>query len=753
MKGRTAAMAALAALAVLCALQLFAMLRAPAAHRPERITITLARGASIEVGRQELAAPGAGARQLSLRRADDGSWWLRNLRRERPLSISRDGERQRNGTTRLRAGQRIRIGQTLFSITRVDGDTADFTGAGHQWQYDGARVRREGVIQPACPDGGLRAAWNRWAPRFAAIDRPLAFGGNLHCGNRIGIPYSEPSSATLRAGLLSATIPILVDGADPALADIPLAGVQAIGIGRSRLALRAGQDALHLLPERDVTLFAERAHTLPPQVRWHWVEHGLWDLPGAATGPALLLLACAALLAARRYPCAIPAAITVAGIAAMAMQRAGTPPGMGVSMLLAWAALWCFLRMPRPLGPAGMAGVLLLGLGLLAQLELALGADASHWARHVQKSCALLAIGLGAGGVLRMRAGRLPPRRQVEWLLAALALAALGALGLQVLFGDETGVFDLQPVEFAKLSLVALTAHCIAVGLGAHAEPQAPFQRWLRLAAPVLLLAALFALALVQVNDYSPLLLLLLWCAGVVLAWAAVTRRIALAALLLSAVMLASAGVATLRGADAGQLSAWGFYPDRFEVWLDPAGHPHTGQQMLLAGRAIAQGDWWGADRLLGLSSLGRDAGSVLAIPAVQDDFAPSFFLNRHGLAGALVLWLLQATFLLGLLRTAAQALGRGARARDFRLAWLGRFQGFALCGGAAFVLGHLLLSWGTNLGVLPIMGQPMSFLSAGGSHLLFFICPLLTLDAISTANEHALDHQRRIDHAGLRTT
>jgi cell division protein FtsW len=54
------------------------------------------------------------------------------------------------------------------------------------------------------------------------------------------------------------------------------------------------------------------------------------------------------------------------------------------------------------------------------------------------------------------------------------------------------------------------------------------------------------------------------------------------------------------------------------------------------------------------------------------------------------------------------------------------------LCGGAAFVFGHFLLSWGTNLAIFPVMGQPMSFLSAGGSHLLFFICPLLAFGAAS---------------------
>jgi cell division protein FtsW len=179
-------------------------------------------------------------------------------------------------------------------------------------------------------------------------------------------------------------------------------------------------------------------------------------------------------------------------------------------------------------------------------------------------------------------------------------------------------------------------------------------------------------------------------------------------------------------------VAQWSFYADRFLVWLDPASHPHTGQQLLLGARAIAEGAWWGSDQLLGLSTMGQAAGGALQIPAVQDDFAPSFFMNRHGLLGALALWALQALFLVGVLQTAARSYAASRQARDFRQAWMGRFRCFALCGGAAFVLGHFLLSWGTNLAIFPIMGQPMSFLSAGGSHLLFFICPLLAFSAIS---------------------
>jgi cell division protein FtsW len=198
--------------------------------------------------------------------------------------------------------------------------------------------------------------------------------------------------------------------------------------------------------------------------------------------------------------------------------------------------------------------------------------------------------------------------------------------------------------------------------------------------------------------------------------------------------------IAALRTAGAAEISQWSFYTDRFLVWLDPASHPHTGQQLLLGARAIADGGWLGADGRSGLASLGQHAGEVMRIPAVQDDFAPSFFLNRHGLAGALALWSLQALLVVALLHTAMRNWLAAASARDFRHAWLGRFRCFALCGGAAFLLGHFLLSWGTNLAIFPVMGQPMSFLSAGGSHLLFFICPLL---AFGAASAHTLEEIR----------
>ncbi|HEV7815291.1 MAG TPA: FtsW/RodA/SpoVE family cell cycle protein, partial [Janthinobacterium sp.] len=254
----------------------------------------------------------------------------------------------------------------------------------------------------------------------------------------------------------------------------------------------------------------------------------------------------------------------------------------------------------------------------------------------------------------------------------------------------------------------------------------------LHVIAPVLLFLALTGLALVQVDDYSPLILLLVWSTAMAFAYALAVDNRLLAAALGCLVLAAVGAIVYLRWVGTDDLIQWGFYADRFLVWLDPAEHPHTGQQLLLGARAISDGGWWGADHALGLATLGQPAGGVLRIPAVQDDFAPAFFLYRHGLVGALLLWAVQAAFAVGLVLAALRAYAAAGAAGDFRQAWLGRFRYFAICGGAAFVFGHFLLSWGTNLAIFPIMGQPMSFLSAGGSHLLFFLCPLLALNAVS---------------------
>lgn len=800
-------------LAALCALQALALWRAPQAWLPRAIHVTLAPGESIALGRRELAAPHADTLHLALRRqaaasaasAASPDWLLRNLSATRQVMVLRGAggqqQEQRLGSTGLATGDTFQVDGALFKVVGTDGRAVELTRHGSHWRYDGATLYRNQHPLPDCPDARVStrvlALWNRLAPHALTVARPLTLGGNLYCGNRLGVEQVPPGAAVLtrsNGGLQLAPgsldgerAAVLVNGLNLRSQEIPLAGARALIVGHTRFDLDIAGGRLTLVPTRQVALHGAPDLPLPGAVAWDWQQR---DLLGAGTGAhvpnddnhgagvagwlavaATLTVAIASLVAiasrmgntgstsstgstsaahaanatgAAAIIAATAAAILVlaAGVAALLAQRTGMAPGAALSLLLGAAALVLWLALPGRLSLLTAAAVVLLAIGLLMQLELGLGAPQTTWLRYYQKSTALLAIGCGAGGLLRLWAWRRTAssplhagpagQRGIEWLLAGFALVALAGLAAQVLWGDEGGVFDLQPVELAKLALAALTAHCLALRFGWHNDAPHPrlYARWLQLVAPALLFLALLGLALVQVDDFSPLILLLVWCAAMALAYALLARHQALTVALLALALLAVAAVAWLRLAGSEDLVRWGFYADRFLVWLNPAEHPHTGQQLLLGARAIEAGGWFGADQWLGLRTLGQGAGAVMQIPAVQDDFAASFFINRHGLAGALLLWCAQAAFLAGVVLAARQAMHAAAGARNFRQAWAARLRYFALCGGGAFVLGHFLLSWGTNLAIFPIMGQPMSFLSAGGSHLLFFLCPLLAFSA-----------------------
>jgi cell division protein FtsW len=758
---RAARLLTAAALALLCALQLVALLSAPAAWMPAQIAIALDPGAAIVLERDILAAPAADQRPLRLRRDAAGAWWAASPDGAAPLLVLRGERQRRSGSALLASGQRFRLGAADFSVDAQDGGGLSLSRADIHWRYDGATLLRDGRPQAPCPDAhlGVRAAavWNRIAPTALTMARPLVFGGNLDCGNRIAIAGLPAPAARVKRtpdGLLlsAGDAPLLFgDGAGAFLLagrEESVAGASGLVLGRTRYAIQHNGDLLHLVPLSHVALSVEPdRRRLPPGVSRSWTKRALWSLPEQA--PLLLLAAgLPALLAAgglllftrrQRQPrdgvCALGGALLLAtGVALLVLQRAGSPAGAGIALIAAWSAFGFALLAPRRLAPVLGAGLLLLAIGVLAQLELGLGSPESSWLRAFEKTCALLAIAAGGAGLLALVRPLQPPAQaRVELGLLLLTGLALAGLLLEVVFGDETGVFDLQPVEFAKLALSFLTAHSLALAAAGQGRSDRPLRRWMRLAAPVLLFLVLLAVALVQVDDYSPLVLLTVWGGALALGYAFATGQRLLAGGLLGMALLGVLAVAGLRSLGAGEIAQWNFYTDRFLVWLDPGTHPHTGQQLLLGARAIALGGWRGLDGVFGLLSLGQDAGPALRVPAVQDDFAASFFLERHGLAAALLLWALQALFLALVLRTALSCWLAGAAARDFRLAWLARFRCFLLLGCAAFAFGHFLLSWGTNLAIFPVMGQPMSFLSAGGSHLLFFICPLLGLAAASS--------------------
>jgi rod shape determining protein RodA len=92
-------------------------------------------------------------------------------------------------------------------------------------------------------------------------------------------------------------------------------------------------------------------------------------------------------------------------------------------------------------------------------------------------------------------------------------------------------------------------------------------------------------------------------------------------------------------------------------------------------------------------------------LPAASTDFAFSAFTEEWGLLGAM---LLITAFLLLIYRI----LRIGIAAED-------NFSRFICIGTAIFIIVQLIINFGSNLGVLPVIGIGLPFVSYGGSNLL----------------------------------
>ena len=286
-------------LGLLCALQLVALWRSTAAWSPAAITVALKPGESITLGQQELAAPQADRNHVGLRRDQRGHWFVHNASAARQLLLQREGGDRRTGATALRQGQQFRIGATRFEVDAAGDKALSFSGAGQRWRYDGATLLRDGSAQPPCPDARaaarIAAGWNRLVPQALTLARPLSFGGNLYCGNRLGLDHVERGGATLArsAGKLllaaGAHAPLMVSSEagefDLAGSEETLDGVTALVAGHTRLAPRIENDRLELRPASHVALFADARVQLPPQVQWQWRQRPSWALPPCCRKP------------------------------------------------------------------------------------------------------------------------------------------------------------------------------------------------------------------------------------------------------------------------------------------------------------------------------------------------------------------------------------------------------------------------------------------------------------------------------------
>lgn len=119
----------------------------------------------------------------------------------------------------------------------------------------------------------------------------------------------------------------------------------------------------------------------------------------------------------------------------------------------------------------------------------------------------------------------------------------------------------------------------------------------------------------------------------------------------------------------------------------------------------------------------GENNEEAMAIPVVQFDFTAAFLISRFGVELAFLVVLLQIIVLAMMVDGAWRAF----RWRDGDVA--DRFTRQVLCyatlGGALLLASQWTIAWGNVLGLLPIMGQPMTWISSSGSHVIMVAVPI----------------------------
>ncbi len=730
---------------------------APAWLEPHRLTVALEPGQSVALGREALAALQADSEHVRVSRDREGNWRLANLSLSKQV-VWRPGGGWEDRLTQewaLTPGAMLTIGAHAFEVLMAKLDRLTLKSGGQRWEYDGFNLRWEGRRLPECHEN--------WRIRFReylgnlpglsqGLQRPLRLGGGVYCADRLGLAgvpidtamlVSDRTGFLLRSGAAAGrpdSPPVIVAVGTPEMEplwqrSVPLVVGDRLIIGRTQYRVAQTTPTLELtvLTRTWRWLASSEPPIVSPIVSVQWRTMAwLWppDVENLAWPLGLGLAALALGLAGWRGNWRMVVALGLAGVClGLYLSRQVAP--ILWSYLLAWPILGLGLMTVRSPWSARLLAALtaLLGIGWIALLQLGTGAGESGWSRYGSSSAALAGMfgwlawaGWSYGRQRQLL--RWPSRPSARWGLRLLSVMAMGLLIAQAIWGDESGWQGVQPFELTKLALVMAAAYGLAAGgfWWRSSGNIGKLLQGLHYLSPIVLLAMASSFALIFLRDFSPLALLAVWI--VALSWAGarvyphpVWRRLG-QFVVLALVLSAGTGLAWLR--EQPERFPLDFQADRIRVWAAPEQYPHAGYQLRRALEAIRVGGWRG-------TVWSEPAnGWIMRLPAVQDDFMPTFFLHRYGGLAALVLVGIQAAFVGILLTIADRAIQNrldsdyGAASREFIY--------YTLYGGAGLLVAHFVISWGANLGFLPVMGQPMSLLSAAGSHLTLFVLPIVAL-------------------------
>lgn len=272
------------------------------------------------------------------------------------------------------------------------------------------------------------------------------------------------------------------------------------------------------------------------------------------------------------------------------------------------------------------------------------------------------------------------------FITTVLLLAAVPLFGVTI-YGAKRwlsfGLFNLQPSELAKISTLIIGARLLS-----RSGETLDFKELILVSAVGLIP---FALIVTQ-PDLGSSLNLMMNLGGIIL-YRGLKPRV-----------IKFLGITVPPLLPLGWFCLRDYQKQRILTFLNPGDDPlGSGYHIIQSQIAIGSGRLWGKGFLGGTQS------QLRFLPEKHTDFAVAVFGEEWGFVGNLILLSLFCLFLYGIFATARDA-------KD-------RFGSFLCAGVFFYFFWQMLINMGMVLGVMPVVGIPLPFISYGGSNAVVNFC------------------------------
>jgi rod shape determining protein RodA len=343
--------------------------------------------------------------------------------------------------------------------------------------------------------------------------------------------------------------------------------------------------------------------------------------------------------------------------------------------------------------------VLLVALGLLVIWSTSFKATSVSGSGDVLRQFIFAIAGL-VGFWLVARSDYRAWAKMTPWLYGAMVfLLAIVLVTSHAVLGAQRwinlGFFQFQPSEFSKLILIVVLAKFFATNYDQLDQPKYLGLSLLYLVIPV-------ALVMKQPDLGTALVLVVIW-----LAMALVSR--------IRKLHLAILGGAAIAAMPIALKMLKPFQRARLSSFINPTADPlQSGYNAYQSTITVGSGQVFGQ----GLAAGSQSQLNFLPSLAQHTDFIFAVLTEKMGFIGGVLLLAMFGVLLY-------RAIWIAYTAQD-------RFGMFLATGIAAMLMFHVFINVGMNMGIAPVTGIPLPFVSYGGTSLIVGMAALGLLESVA---------------------